>query len=303
MDSGKVWCRPGGRDARLREVLKVLGPHAQFEFAAMHGHRAPGREQRDRSPGGDGSGGSLDDDSWQREAVEKDKKKSSWKLFSMGRDAVLGAVGAVGGAADAVRRAAQGLEDGRRLGALAAALDGTIWGGFASGLLQQWDRNGIRLQEVQATNSPIRSLCAVGLRLWVGCADHQLLVLSGQSGSRIGAWDAHHAPVVQMAACGDHIITLAAHGGLRAWNLTSPSPTDCTFRAAMAERAQLYTQVEGLKVLAGTWNVGEEHPRKETLREWLAEMAQHAGVVVVGLQEMEVGAGSIAIAAAKETVR
>lgn len=56
------------------------------------------------------------------------------------------------------------------------------------------------------------------------------------------------------------------------------------------------------RVLAATWNVSQEKASIESLRMWLAGSAAEASMVFVGLQEMEVGAGALGLAAVKETV-
>lgn len=57
-----------------------------------------------------------------------------------------------------------------------------------------------------------------------------------------------------------------------------------------------------LRIFAGTWNVSQEKASPEALRVWLEEPAAGASLVCIGLQEMEMGAGSIGLAAVKETV-
>ncbi len=57
-----------------------------------------------------------------------------------------------------------------------------------------------------------------------------------------------------------------------------------------------------LRVFAGTWNVAQGKASMQSLQAWLAGPAKHAGLIFVGLQEMEMGAGAIGMAAVKETV-
>jgi hypothetical protein len=56
-------------------------------------------------------------------------------------------------------------------------------------------------------------------------------------------------------------------------------------------------------VLVCSWNVGQEKASYESLRAWLKFPTAEVGVVVVGLQEVEMGAGFLAMSAAKETVK
>jgi len=56
------------------------------------------------------------------------------------------------------------------------------------------------------------------------------------------------------------------------------------------------------RIFAGTWNVSQEKASIESLRVWLSEPAAEASLMCVGLQEMEMGAGALGLAAVKETV-
>jgi hypothetical protein len=54
---------------------------------------------------------------------------------------------------------------------------------------------------------------------------------------------------------------------------------------------------------ATTWNVGQGRASQDSLLSWLGSVVSDVGIVVVGLQEVEMGAGFLAMSAAKETVR
>ena len=56
-----------------------------------------------------------------------------------------------------------------------------------------------------------------------------------------------------------------------------------------------------LEVVCLTWNVGEGKPEpRSNFFRWLAGRAASAAIVVVGLQEIEMGSGSVAMAAARD---
>ncbi|TXG51532.1 hypothetical protein EZV62_024056 [Acer yangbiense] len=96
-----------------------------------------------------------------------------------------------------------------------------------------------------------------------------------------------------------YVFTLANHGGIRWWNVTSPGPVD----SILSRKEILYTRIENLKILTGTWNVGQGRAFHDSLISWLGSAASDVGiVVVVGLQEVEMGAGVLVMSAAKETV-
>lgn len=227
----------------------------------------------------------------------KDKTQNSFNFFQRSRNAILGA-------ADAVRRAAaKGAfgDDNRRTEALVATADGMIWIGCANGLLVQWDGNGNRLRDFQYHSFAVQGLCTIGSRIWVGYMSGIVQVLN-LSGDLLGQWVAHKSPVIDLAAGAGYIFTLANHGGIRGWNISSPGPLDNIFRAELAGKEFIYTRLENVKILAGTWNVGQGRAAPDSLISWLGSAAVDVDIIVVGLQEVEMGAGFLAMSAAKETV-
>ena len=55
-----------------------------------------------------------------------------------------------------------------------------------------------------------------------------------------------------------------------------------------------------MKILTGTWNVGQGRASHDSLISWLGSVTSDVSIVVVGLQEVEMGAGFLAMSAAKE---
>ncbi|XP_028807480.1 type II inositol polyphosphate 5-phosphatase 15 [Neltuma alba] len=265
-------------DARTREILKVFNTYGQIENR-------------------------VDISSIQDFSVElvsgsrKDKAQSSIGFFQRSRNAIMGA-------ADAVRRAAAkgGFGDeNRRTEAILVTIDGMIWTGCSSGLLLQWDGNGNCIQDFQHHSSAVQCFCTFGTRIWVGYVTGIVQVLD-LKGNLIGGWVAHSSPIVKMTVGAGFVFTLANHGGIRGWNVTSPGPLDSILRAELGGKEFLYTKIENLKILTGTWNVGQGKASQDSLTSWLGSVASDAGIVVVGLQEVEMGAGFLAMSAAKETV-
>jgi WD40 repeat protein len=199
------------------------------------------------------------------------------------------------GAADAVRRVATKgtfVEDNRRTEAVAQAMDGTIWSGCTNGSIIVWDGSGNKLQDIHYHSSSVQCIKALGERVWVGYASGTIQVMDVE-GNLLAGWTGHSCPVIKMAH----------HGGIRGWPLTSPSPLDDILRTELANRELSYTRIENIKILVGTWNVAQEKASFESLRSWLGSALSDVGLVVVGLQEVEMGAGVLAMAAAKESVR
>ncbi|KAL6634390.1 hypothetical protein ACP70R_027061 [Stipagrostis hirtigluma subsp. patula] len=230
-------------------------------------------------------------------APKKEKARSPVGFLQRSRNALLGA-------ADAVRRVAAKAgfgDDSRRIEAFTMASDGMIWAGSANGSLSQWDGSGNRLQEFQHHSSSVQCICNFGTRLWVGYMDGSIQLLDLE-GNLLGGWIAHSSPIMSMTVAGSYIFTLAGHGGIRGWNLSSPGPIDNILRSDLIDKEPSYKDFEYMKVLVGSWNVGQEKASYESLRAWLKLPTPEVGVVVVGLQEVDMGAGFLAMSAAKETV-
>lgn len=267
-------------DARTRELLKLFNIDGQIENMSSMQDSLMEEEVRMKFVSG-----------------LKEKPQNSFNFFQRSRNAILGA-------ADAVRRvAAKGAfgDDNRRTEALVTTIDGMVWTGFSNGLLVQWDGNGNRLQEFQYLPFAVQCLCTFGSRIWVGYVSGHVQVLD-LTGNLLGGWVAHGSTLIDLAVGAGYVFTLANHGGIRGWSITSPGPLDNILRSELAGKEFLYTRLENLKILAGTWNVGQGRASPDSLISWLCSAAADIDIVVVGLQEVEMGAGFLAVSAAKETM-
>ena len=272
------------RDSRTKELLKVVNVDGQVDgrFDVLSAEDPYGYETKQNlfsSP-------------------KQEKARSPVNFFQRSRNALMGA-------ADAVRRVAVRAgfgDDTRRIEALAMSVDGMIWTGSANGSLAQWDGSGNRLQEFQHHSSSVQSIINFGTRLWVGYMDGNIQLLDLE-GNLLRGWIAHSSPILSITVGSSYIFTLAGHGGVRGWNLPSPGPTDSILRSELMEKETSYKNMEYIKMLVCSWNVGQEKASSESLRAWLKIPTAEVGVVVVGLQEVEMGAGFLAMSAAKETVK
>ncbi|XP_074292056.1 type I inositol polyphosphate 5-phosphatase 12-like isoform X2 [Silene latifolia] len=282
----RIWCATSLSfslwDARTKELIKVFNIDGHIENRA----EMPGTQDQPAEP------------DEKVKFASTSKKEKSQGFLQRSRNAIMGA-------ADAVRRVARGSgafnEDNKKTEAMILTSDGTIWSGCSNGLLVQWDSNGNRLQEFHHNPTAVLCFCTHGARLWVGHASGiiQLLDLDGNITS---GWVAHTSPVIKMAIGGGYVFSMGIHGGIRGWHLTSPGPIDNIIRQGLSAKELLYTRKEGVKILVGSWNVGQGKPNPEGLKAWLGSAASDVGIVVVGLQEVEMGAGFLAMSAAKETV-
>eukprot|EP00252_Welwitschia_mirabilis_P025610 TRINITY_DN8082_c0_g1_i1.p1 TRINITY_DN8082_c0_g1~~TRINITY_DN8082_c0_g1_i1.p1 ORF type:complete len:1116 (+),score=222.87 TRINITY_DN8082_c0_g1_i1:22-3369(+) len=271
-------------DARTKELIKSLGSDGQIEFSRTNVML----EQYT----------SWDDNYKPKisRISSKEKAQGALSFFQRSKNALMGA-------ADAVCRVTIGsqlLDDGRKIKSMAVSVDGSLWTGHANGLLVKWNSQGQRISELQNNSVAVLCLFPIGMELWVAYDDGRVHVM--QQSQILKAWLAHDAGVIQMAAGRDHVFTLAAHGGIRGWHRNSPSSLDKNIRPKLIEMEPTYTKEEHVKIFASTWNVSQERASLESLRVWLSSPGPEAGIVVIGLQEMEMGAGVLAMAAARETV-
>ncbi|CAK9161808.1 unnamed protein product [Ilex paraguariensis] len=272
-------------DARTRELLKVYNVDGQIE------NRVDMSTVQDQ----------VVEDEMNVKFVSKSKKEKSQgsSFLQRSRNAIMGA-------ADAVRRVATKgagafVEDTKKTEALVLTADGMVWSGCSNGLLVQWDGNGNRLQDFHHHPCAVLCFCSFGSRIWVGYVSGMIQVID-LDGNLIADWVAHNSPVIKLVVGNGYIFSLATHGGIRGWSITSPGPIDDILRPELAEKEYMYMRRENVKILIGTWNVGQGKPSQDALMSWLGSAVSDVAIIVVGLQEVEMGAGFLAVSAAKETV-
>ncbi|XP_024008624.1 type I inositol polyphosphate 5-phosphatase 13 isoform X2 [Eutrema salsugineum] len=270
-------------DARSKDLLKVLNVDGQVECRA---DIPPIQDQQV-------------DDEMKVKFFSASKKEKSQGFLQRSRNAIMGAAGAVRRVA--TRSAGAFSEDTRKTEAIVLAVDGTIWTGSMSGLIVQWDGNGSRLLDVNHHHRPVLCFCTFGDRIYVGYASGYIQVLD-PDGKLIASWVSHNEPVIKLAAGGGFIFSLATHGGVRGWYVTSPGPLDNIIRTELSQKETSYARQDNVRILIGTWNVGQGRASHDALMSWLGSVTSDVGIVAVGLQEVEMGAGFLAMSAAKETV-
>ncbi|KAH0916789.1 hypothetical protein HID58_031235 [Brassica napus] len=239
------------------------------------------------------------DDETKLKFFSASKKEKPQGFLQRSRNAIMGAAGAVRRVA--TRSAGGFAEDTRKTEAIVLAVDGTIWTGNMSGQIVQWDGNGSRLKDVNHHHKPVLCFCTFGDRIYVGYASGYIQVLDFD-GKLMASWVSHNEPVIKLAAGGGFIFSLATHGGVRGWYVTSPGPLDNIIRTELSQKEALYARQDNVRILIGTWNVGQGRATHGALMSWLGSVASDVGIVVIGLQEVDMGAGFLAMSAAKETV-
>ncbi|XP_004499384.1 type I inositol polyphosphate 5-phosphatase 12 isoform X2 [Cicer arietinum] len=286
----RVWCASPLSfslwDARSKDLLKVFNidgqPENRVDMSSVQQDQAVEDEMKVKFVSNS----------------KKDKSQSS-SFLQRSRNAIMGA-------ADAVRRVATKgagafVEDTKRTEALVQTSDGMIWSGCTNGLLVQWDGSGTRVQDFNRHPCAVQCFCTFGTRVYVGYVSGIIQVLDLE-GNIIAGWVAHNSPVLKLAVGNGSVYSLATHGGIRGWNIASPGPVDSIIRSELASKELTYTRRHNIRILIGTWNVGQGRASQDSLLSWLGSVVSDVGIVVVGLQEVEMGAGFLAMSAAKETV-
>jgi hypothetical protein len=270
-------------DGRTKELLKVFNSEGQTENRVDMplGQDQPAAE-----------------DEMKAKIASTSKKEKPHGFLQRSRNAIMGA-------ADAVRRVATrgggAYEDAKRTEAMVLAGDGMIWTGCTNGLLIQWDGNGNRLQDFRHHQCAVLCFCTFGERIYIGYVSGHIQIIDLE-GNLIAGWVAHNNAVIKMAAADGYIFSLATHGGIRGWPVISPGPLDGIIRSELAEKERTYAQTDSVRILTGSWNVGQGKASHDALMSWLGSVASDVGILVVGLQEVEMGAGFLAMSAAKESV-
>ncbi|KAJ0046930.1 hypothetical protein Pint_05250 [Pistacia integerrima] len=286
----RVWCAQPLSfsiwDARSKELLKVFNIEGQIE------NRVETQSVQDQP---------VEDEMKVKFVSSSKKEKSQGSSFlQRSRNAIMGA-------ADAVRRVATRsagafVEDtSKRTEAIVQTADGMIWTGCTTGLLVQWDGNGNRMLDVTHHPCPVQCFCTFGTRTYVGYVSGVMQILDVE-GNLIASWVASSSPLLKFAVGDDYIFSLASHGGIRGWSITSPGSVDNLIRSELAVKEAVYARRDDVRILIGTWNVGQGRASHESLMTWLGSVSSDVGIIAVGLQEVEMGAGFLAMSAAKETV-
>ncbi|KAL4561252.1 hypothetical protein LXL04_033415 [Taraxacum kok-saghyz] len=275
------------RDARTRELLRVYNVDGQID------NRLDASSEREHPP--------------EEEVSIKPTNSKSKKEKQQGGGFLQRSRNAIIGAADAVRRVATkgtgafAAEDAKKTEALLLAYDGSIWTGCSNGLIVQWDANGNRLHDFHHHHCAVLCFCTYGPRIWVGYVSGMVQVIDLE-GNLIAGWIAHNGPVIKMVVGNGSVFSLATHGGIRGWYISSPGPLDNILRPELSKREHMYTTLETVRIMVGTWNVGQGKPCHDALVSWVGSQANDVDILVVGLQEVDMGAGFLAMSAAKETL-
>ncbi|GMH44412.1 hypothetical protein BSKO_12364 [Bryopsis sp. KO-2023] len=182
---------------------------------------------------------------------------------------------------------------------LASLPDNTIWVAYKNGFLERYTHSG-RFTTRLKLDCVLTCATAVGNRLWVGMADGSVVVISHDA-KELKKWLAHEEPVCDIVMMGPLTFTLGSDGSIKSWSSKTPDKTDTTAWQDLHDALPKIINDNSISVLCGTWNVNETRPALESLRKWLGGKSKFADIVLVGLQEVEMGTSSVAKSIAIET--
>ncbi|KAL4853623.1 Type II inositol polyphosphate 5-phosphatase 15 [Chlorella vulgaris] len=176
---------------------------------------------------------------------------------------------------------------------------GGVWVAHKGGMMDRYSAAGQR-QGSDDCGPSITAVACVGQRVWVGFADGMISVRDSR-GATLRVFQAHAVGVLAITQAGTRTFTLAADGSIKGWSSAMPCTADAEALASWDEQACTTFQRQSLRVLCVTWNVGESKPDPgSAFFRWVHEAAFNTQLVVLGLQEIEMGSSSVALAAAKD---
>lgn len=186
--------------------------------------------------------------------------------------------------------------------AMAAPQNDTVWIGHLDGTVDIYSGAGKLLDKV-SLNSSLTCMAVIGREVWIGTALGEIMRLSSGERAMRGAFKAHRAPVKSITQIGTRAYSLGADGSISGWSVTQTYDInkECWDRYKNIGPT-CFTRIS-LGVLAVTWNCGESRPEKSSpFFRWIQENSGDKSLIVVSLQEVEMGGASVALAAAKETL-
>jgi len=206
-----------------------------------------------------------------------------------------------GGGGDAPLEQQTALSGGDIVALVASLGDNQIWVGYRQGSIERYTAAG-KLQFARQFGGKIHTMASVGRKVWVGFTNGMLSVL-GPDGTGLKAFLGHKAGIIAIAPAGKKTFTLAADGSINGWSSAIPCLVDEQALDAWHKQASSTFVRESINVLAVTWNCGESRPDSSSpVFRWLHEHGFDKTLVVVGLQEVEMGGTSVALAAAKNAL-
>ena len=190
-----------------------------------------------------------------------------------------------------------------------APFDDTIWIGRSDGIISVFEGAGklvesISLGATERTHSTaIRCMALIGREVWVGTAGGDIHRISVEDRLLQGSFRAHSSAVRSIVQTGVRAYALGSDGSISGFNTDQDADVNrLCWERFEAEGSDCYSRTS-LGVLAVTWNCGESRPDVgSAFFRWITENSVDKSMIVISLQEVEMGGASVALAAAKETL-
>eukprot|EP00798_Chlamydomonas_sp_ICE-L_P027604 gene27604-7241_t len=138
------------------------------------------------------------------------------------------------------------------------------------------------------------------IHIWAGSAGGRLTEIDVVTGQALRSWKAHMCAIMSISCVSSIVFTLSLDGSIRGW---PASPPQSEHGLMWQEALRKCVQRKQLRIVSGTWNTNESRPSKKPgLEAWLGQRSKDADLVMVGLQEVEMGTSSVAIDRAKSAL-
>lgn len=207
-------------------------------------------------------------------------------------------------------------------GVASCKIDNSIWVAYKKGRLEKYSATG-KLLWTGHMEGQLQCVASIySSRIWIGLSNGSVVIIDSASTRRLKEFYAHQNYAIHcMVEVGKRVYTLGADGSISGWCSSIPGPGDLPALIAWSQLAPSMVEREAVKVLCVTWNVGESKPAPDAVI--FKQLARYAGVrssrrgddsssdspvvegsglVLMCLQEVEMGSTSVALAAYKDAL-
>ena len=183
-----------------------------------------------------------------------------------------------------------------------APFDNTIWVAYLKGTIEIYSAAG-KLEDSVMLGVGIACMACIGREIWVGTLLGDIVRISIGDKTVRGRFKAHRCPLKSITQVGTRAYTLAVDGSISGWSVEQgPRIHESCWKEFKTLGGPCFSRAS-LGVLAVTWNCGESRPTPSSpFFRWISENSDDKSLIVISLQEVEMGGKSVAIAVAKETL-
>lgn len=175
---------------------------------------------------------------------------------------------------------------------LATDWQGGVCVAYRKGLVERYEEYGRLSWRSSLFPGGISCIAVFGDQVWLGGGEGGLWVLEGESGRVLRQWkSAHNGRLTALEGAWGLVWSVAKDGAIRGW---LPSELPGQVQRSVARGLSACTQMQRVNLLCTTWNVAESEPDRVAIKQWLGGRVASANLVMVALQETEMGTGSVA---------